>query len=117
MARVLLPPGPCQCSGPNPDDSGNSGDSNHDTTTRRCRLPQRLGNSRQQGGNKNQGGGVNGNGNNNSKTDDDNDQDGDDNDQDGDDNDQDGDGDGYDHDYNYVTRRQRAIILIVISLV
>ncbi|KAH9172003.1 hypothetical protein EDB89DRAFT_2070348 [Lactarius sanguifluus] len=87
--------------GPNPDDGGNSGDGNHDTTTRRRRLPQRLGDSRQQGGNKNQGGGVNGNGNDNSKTDDDNDQDSDDNDQDGDDNDQDGDGDGYDHDYDY----------------
>ncbi|KAH9160932.1 hypothetical protein EDB89DRAFT_1914246 [Lactarius sanguifluus] len=115
--RYRQPPGPCQCSGPNPDDGGNSGDGNHDTTTRRRRLPQRLGDSRQQGGNKNQGGGVNGNGNDNSKTDDDNDQDSDDNDQDGDDNDQDGDGDGYDHDYDYVTQRQRAIILIVISLV
>ncbi|KAH9172240.1 hypothetical protein EDB89DRAFT_1906353 [Lactarius sanguifluus] len=80
--RYRQPPGPCQCSGPNPDDGGNSGDGNHDTTTRRRRLPQRLGDSRQQGGNKNQGGGVNGNGNDNSKTDDDNDQDSDDNDQD-----------------------------------
>ncbi|KAH9008499.1 hypothetical protein EDB83DRAFT_2323102 [Lactarius deliciosus] len=81
--RYRQPPGPCQCSGPNPDDG------NHDTTTRRHRLPQRLGDSQQQGSNKNQGGGVNGNSNDNSKTDDDDDQD--------------SDSDGYDHDYNYVT--------------
>ncbi|KAH9083799.1 hypothetical protein EDB83DRAFT_2309712 [Lactarius deliciosus] len=108
--RYRQPPGPCQCSGPNPDNSSNSGDGNHDTTTRRHRLPQHPGDSRQQGGNKNQGGSVNGNSNDNSKTDDDNDQD-------GDNDDQDGDGDSYDHDYDYVTQRRRAIILIVISLV
>ncbi|KAH9009974.1 hypothetical protein EDB83DRAFT_2322584 [Lactarius deliciosus] len=89
---------PCQCSGPNPDDSGNSGDGNHDTTTRRRRLLQRPGDSRQQGGNKNQGGGVNSNSNDNSKTDDDNDQD-------SDNDNQDSDGNGYDHNYNYVTRQ------------
>ncbi|KAH9175058.1 hypothetical protein EDB89DRAFT_1904242 [Lactarius sanguifluus] len=70
--------------GPNHDNGGNG---DHNTTTRRHRLPQCPGDSRQQGGNNS--GGANSNGNDNSKTDDGND-----------DND---DGDGYD--YNYVTQR------------